>query len=346
MNGSAHEQSVVRAAQAIEERKHKYSEAAADIENALAASSLDGIEEKLRRFHLLGTEYFGYIEHVVGDSGLLATGVKIKAPVPSYPALKGPAIVSRPSGTPPSPSPAATEHSRRLQHRAGGFPARQVDDLTLVGLPAARESTPWATALAGDCLDTLRTLATHCEITHRASAEVTTHDAAQLKPGLTAYANMQRMVVLYLDPTLWKSLRVQFVRAGLPTYGFDHPVEPPRSTADGLKEIALLAAVVIVLATVASVRLVVLLILTFEIFRVLVRHISPEYWESLRDRFMGVDVSAYGWGHPAEKRTSTAGQVKRMAVFMGVLIGSSIIACVLWFVLLVLMLLIVVPADW
>ncbi|MEW6350949.1 MAG: FtsX-like permease family protein [Thermodesulfobacteriota bacterium] len=45
-------------------------------------------------------------------------GVKIGATVPAFPALKGPATVSRPTGTPPLPSPVgATENSRMLQHR-------------------------------------------------------------------------------------------------------------------------------------------------------------------------------------------------------------------------------------
>jgi hypothetical protein len=88
-------------------------------------------------------------------------------------------------------------------------------------LLGAHESALWAQGFAEDCAEILKSLPGHIDFLSNAfqGAQVEC-SRDQLRPGSTAYANMQRMVVRYLTPVERDSVRKVFEKAGLPVYGF------------------------------------------------------------------------------------------------------------------------------
>jgi hypothetical protein len=90
-------------------------------------------------------------------------------------------------------------------------------------LLGAHKSPLWAQGFAEDCAEILRSLPGHL-----AFLEAATEQSAMacspdmLRPGPTAYANMQRMVVRYLDAKEAGALKDLLMKANLPTYGFQN----------------------------------------------------------------------------------------------------------------------------
>lgn len=90
-------------------------------------------------------------------------------------------------------------------------------------LLGAHRSALWAQGFAEDCAEILGSLPAHIgflkEAFSKAGIAVETDTYI---PGKTAYANMQRMVVKYLNRDLSKNLENRFRQSNLPTYGFEN----------------------------------------------------------------------------------------------------------------------------
>lgn len=91
-------------------------------------------------------------------------------------------------------------------------------------LLGAHSSDLWAQGFAEDCVEILGSMPDHYQLLSIAFGNVPELRGLATTPGPTAYANMQRMVVLYLDGKTSKDLKKKFSTAGLPTYGFDNEV--------------------------------------------------------------------------------------------------------------------------
>ncbi|MDD2468329.1 MAG: hypothetical protein PHI97_30485 [Desulfobulbus sp.] len=85
----------------------------------------------------------------------------------------------------------------------------------------AHKSALWAQGFAEDCAEILKSLPIHIELlTKSFSRYMPNFDLSILAPGNTAYANMQRMIVKYLNIEEVNNLRSLLNKAELPIYGF------------------------------------------------------------------------------------------------------------------------------
>jgi hypothetical protein len=90
-------------------------------------------------------------------------------------------------------------------------------------LLGAHRSALWAQGFAEDCAEILRSLPSHVAFLINSFKQAGIEcSEGTLRPGNTAYANMQRMVVKYLTPQETTDLRDQFISALLPVYGFQN----------------------------------------------------------------------------------------------------------------------------
>jgi hypothetical protein len=90
-------------------------------------------------------------------------------------------------------------------------------------LLGAHKSALWAQGFAEDCYAILSSYPAHQKFLHKAFAGLwTPAELSRLEPSRTAFANMQRMVVRYLDSAVSNELKREFKQAGLPTYGFEN----------------------------------------------------------------------------------------------------------------------------
>lgn len=92
-----------------------------------------------------------------------------------------------------------------------------VGDSDLLG---AHDNWTWVTGFAEDCSTILTSLVKHFKFIRAYSVEFGLSEN-DVNPSPTAYANMQRMVVQFLDKKKSKSLRQIFVENNLPTRGFN-----------------------------------------------------------------------------------------------------------------------------
>lgn len=93
-----------------------------------------------------------------------------------------------------------------------------VGDSELLG---ARESKHWAQGFAEDCFAILESIPQHLELLRTEFKNLGLNDLSSIEPTPTAYANMQRMVCLYLTPDKKKALYHKFKENQLPVYGFE-----------------------------------------------------------------------------------------------------------------------------
>lgn len=96
-------------------------------------------------------------------------------------------------------------------------------------LLGAHKSAMWAQGFAEDCAEILRSLPGHVAFLKKAFAHFPELGASSATPGPTAFANMQRMTVVYLSDALVQGLRESFEADGLPVYGFEHEAKNPMS---------------------------------------------------------------------------------------------------------------------
>ncbi|WP_124547028.1 hypothetical protein [Burkholderia cepacia] len=87
-------------------------------------------------------------------------------------------------------------------------------------LLGAAESALWAQGFAEDCAEVLSTMPQHYELLGEGFSKLKPELAEHITPGKTAFANMQRMVVKYLDGPTARDLRESFAKARLPVFGF------------------------------------------------------------------------------------------------------------------------------
>lgn len=127
-------------------------------------------------------------------------------------------------------SPAARDAVLEIQrlgaayyNYAEGF----VGDSDLLG---AHKSDLWAQGFAEDCAEYLNSLLDHFSFLSIAFDKLPELRALKVSPAPTAYANMQRMVTIYLKSDLAESLRKRFIESGLPVYGFDNEVTAKSSS--------------------------------------------------------------------------------------------------------------------
>ncbi|HID7984313.1 hypothetical protein [Pseudomonas sp. NFR16] len=93
-----------------------------------------------------------------------------------------------------------------------------VGDSELLG---ARESKHWAQGFAEDCFAILESIPQHLELLRTEFKNFGLNDLSSIEPTPTAYANMQRMVCLYLTPDKKEALYNKFKDNQLPVYGFE-----------------------------------------------------------------------------------------------------------------------------
>lgn len=93
-----------------------------------------------------------------------------------------------------------------------------VGDSELLG---ARESKHWAQGFAEDCFAILESIPQHIELLRTEFKNLGLNDLSSIEPTPTAYANMQRMVCLYLTPDRKEELYNKFKDSQLPVYGFE-----------------------------------------------------------------------------------------------------------------------------
>lgn len=93
-----------------------------------------------------------------------------------------------------------------------------VGDSELLG---ARESKHWAQGFAEDCFAILDSMAQHFELLRTEFKNLGLSNLSSIEPIPTAYANMQRMVCLYLTPDRSAGLYQKFKDNQLPVYGFE-----------------------------------------------------------------------------------------------------------------------------
>ncbi|MBM6447521.1 hypothetical protein JQF37_28415 [Pseudomonas sp. MIL9] len=93
-----------------------------------------------------------------------------------------------------------------------------VGDSELLG---ARDSKHWAQGFAEDCFAILESIPQHLELLKTEFNNLGVHDLSSIEPTPTAYANMQRMVCLYLTPEKREGIYHKFKENQLPIYGFE-----------------------------------------------------------------------------------------------------------------------------
>ncbi|USD19793.1 hypothetical protein MJO52_11935 [Microbulbifer variabilis] len=89
-------------------------------------------------------------------------------------------------------------------------------------LLGAHDNPKWVIGFAEDCAEVLNSLLKHFNLIFKTISSLQPDLLESAKPGATAYANMQRMVLKYLTPEIAKKIENDFKMLGLPTYGFDN----------------------------------------------------------------------------------------------------------------------------
>ena len=87
-------------------------------------------------------------------------------------------------------------------------------------LLSAHESALWAQGFAEDCAEILKSMPGHFQLLSAGFAGLNGPATDQIRPGSTAYANMQRMVMKYLSTAEIDTIKSSFEKSGLPIYGF------------------------------------------------------------------------------------------------------------------------------
>lgn len=124
----------------------------------------------------------------------------------------------------PKSSPEARDAALEVQARGAAYFNCAEEFVGNSDLLGAHRSDLWAQGFAEDCAEHLRSMPQHFGFLSQVFENVPDLRNLSTKPGATAYANMQRMVVEYLTPEIAKELRKVFVEAELPVYGFDNKV--------------------------------------------------------------------------------------------------------------------------
>lgn len=120
-------------------------------------------------------------------------------------------------------------------------------------LLGAHKSEKWAQGFAEDCLAILESIPGHYKFLETAFEKIPSLNAIDFRPSMTAYANMQRMVVEYLNAQVVNEIRKSFLAGSLPVYGFDNPVTKKSSEHKNK----------IISCSIGGLLLVIVLILTF-----------------------------------------------------------------------------------
>jgi hypothetical protein len=112
-------------------------------------------------------------------------------------------------------------------HRSGteyfNYAEAFVGNSNLLG---AHRSALWAQGFAEDCAEILKSLPRHIAFIVEATSKAGMPCPPEsLRPGNTAYANMQRMVSKYLTTAECNSVKALFAEASLPTYGFKNEAQ-------------------------------------------------------------------------------------------------------------------------
>jgi hypothetical protein len=94
-------------------------------------------------------------------------------------------------------------------------------------LLGAHKSAIWAQGFAEDCAELLGSMPAHFRFLKQAFSRVEELKNLSPLPGITAFANMQRMSVAYLQVNLVQDLQNKFKADGLPTYGFQYEAKRP-----------------------------------------------------------------------------------------------------------------------
>ncbi len=97
-------------------------------------------------------------------------------------------------------------------------------------LLGAHESALWAQGFAEDCAEILKSMPAHFQLLSAGFAGLNGPTIDQIRPGSTAFANMQRMVMKYLNPTESNTIKSSFEQSGLPIYGFTNEAREFMST--------------------------------------------------------------------------------------------------------------------
>ncbi|MEZ8096564.1 hypothetical protein ACED51_20875 [Photobacterium swingsii] len=129
-----------------------------------------------------------------------------------------------------------------------------VGDSDLLG---AHKSGIWVTGFAEDCASVLSSLCKHILFIRNAFDNLNIDPNISIEPALTAYANIQRMVVKYLPDDTSSNLKQQLVQHALPTFGFDNPAVMVMEKTQTWKLVTglVLGVIALVAITVASIMI-------------------------------------------------------------------------------------------
>ena len=122
----------------------------------------------------------------------------------------------------PNTSAAAKAAALESQRRATAYFNYVEEFVGNSDLLGAHRSAMWAQGFAEDCAEILGSMPGHIKFLRTAFSNFPDLKDVDLAPGPTAFANMQRMTVLYLSDGVVKNLRAAFEAEGLPVYGFKH----------------------------------------------------------------------------------------------------------------------------
>lgn len=126
-------------------------------------------------------------------------------------------------GTDPDDTPRLRDAALACQRSGTAYFNYAEEFVGTSDLLGAGRSAIWAQGFAEDCAEILGSLPAHIEFLKAAFCKSGLPVAEdKYIPGKTAYANMQRMVVKYLNSDLSKDLENRFKMANLPTYGFQN----------------------------------------------------------------------------------------------------------------------------
>lgn len=89
-------------------------------------------------------------------------------------------------------------------------------------LLGAHQSALWVQGFAEDCAEILKTMPAHFELIAAGFEKLNNLSVNHLRPGSTAYANMQRMVKMYLSKSESENIKSIFEKSNLPVYGFSN----------------------------------------------------------------------------------------------------------------------------
>ncbi|MEI8149364.1 MAG: hypothetical protein WCG53_02305 [Actinomycetes bacterium] len=89
-------------------------------------------------------------------------------------------------------------------------------------LLGAHKSSLWAQGFAEDCAEILKSLPSHVALLKGGFAKYSTLESQTIIPTHAAYANMQRMVVMYLNKAIISDVKSSLDKANLPVYGFNN----------------------------------------------------------------------------------------------------------------------------